>query len=155
MMFTLRPATSADGPVIRELIRRVQINPFGLDWRRFLIAVDEGGRLVGCAQVKVHRDESRELASVAVAEAWRGKGVARALVERLLSEAQPPLWLVCRTALVPLYDRFGFRLAGPDDRLPRTFRLIRRVAGARWAPGGIPELAFMLWEGSKPPSAGT
>ena len=36
----LRPATAADFPAIRALIRRVRINPYGLDWRRFLVAVD-------------------------------------------------------------------------------------------------------------------
>src|SRR3970040_664524 len=43
----LRPATAADAGAIRSLIFRVGINPRGLDWRRFLVAVAPGGRLVG------------------------------------------------------------------------------------------------------------
>src|SRR3989304_5329525 len=62
----LRPETAADAGAIRSLIFRVGINPRGLDWRRFQVAVDPGGRLVGCGQVKPHADGSRELASIAV-----------------------------------------------------------------------------------------
>ena len=55
-MFTLRSATAADFPAIRKLIWQVGINPIGLDWRRFVLAVDEEGRLLGCGQIKPHRE---------------------------------------------------------------------------------------------------
>ncbi len=38
--YQLRSATQTDFPAIRELIHRVQINPMGLDWARFVVAVD-------------------------------------------------------------------------------------------------------------------
>ena len=41
------------------------LNPFSLGWPRFLVAED-GGRVVGVAQIKPHGDGSRELASLAV-----------------------------------------------------------------------------------------
>ena len=64
--FTVRPATREDFPAIRSLIHTVRINPTGLGWRRFLVAVTPQGRLLGCGQIKLHADGSREMASIAV-----------------------------------------------------------------------------------------
>jgi hypothetical protein len=44
----LRPATRADAGVIRSLIHTVGINPIGLNWRRFILAVDERDVMLGC-----------------------------------------------------------------------------------------------------------
>jgi hypothetical protein len=46
----LRAATASDAGAIRLLIFRVGINPRDLDWRRFLVAVDEAGKLIGCGR---------------------------------------------------------------------------------------------------------
>ncbi len=59
----------------------------GLDWRRFLVAVTPQGEMVGCGQIKPQGD-LRMLASIAVLPAWRGRGVARRIIERLLAESQ-------------------------------------------------------------------
>ena len=85
-LFTLRPAAQADDQAIRDLVHIGQINPTGLDWRRFLVAETGQGQVIGCGQVKPHRDGSRELASIVVHPAWRGQGVARAVIERLIHE---------------------------------------------------------------------
>ena len=108
-IFTLRPATQADFPAIRRLIHEVGINPMALDWRRFTIAVDANDRLVGCGQVKPHKDGSRELASIAVLPEWRKQGVARAIILHLLETQPRPLYLTCRGRLGPFYEKFGFQ----------------------------------------------
>ncbi len=148
--FTLRPATAVDQPAIKALIRAVGINPLGLDWRRFLVAVDIGGALVGCGQVKPHRDGTRELASIAVEKGWRHQGVARAIIEALMAREAPPLWLTCASPRVPFYNRFGFReVVGPDAmpanfrRITRLFRLFQTVTRQQ----GF-YLAVMVWSGS-------
>ena len=79
-MYTLRPATAAEFPAIRKLIWQVGINPIGLDWRRFVLAVDEEGRMLGCGQIKPHKGGIRELASIAVVPEARGLGIARAII---------------------------------------------------------------------------
>ncbi len=127
MLYSLRPAFQSDFPAIRSLIFRVVINPTGLDWRRFWIAVDESGSLVACGQVKPHGDGSRELASIAVVPGWRGKGLSRAIIERLLNEHPGRLYLTCRAHLGSFYQRFGFQTAKEND-LPAYFRRIRRFA---------------------------
>jgi len=123
---SLRPAAARDFAAIRALIRRVQINPSGLDWRRFLIAVDSAGRLVGCGQLKPHGPGVIELASIAVDESYRGQGVARRLIDRLVAEAPRPLYLTCRSGLGPFYERWGFRELNPGE-MPAYFRRLARV----------------------------
>jgi N-acetylglutamate synthase-like GNAT family acetyltransferase len=126
MNYWIRHAESEDESAIRALVRSVRINPLGIVWPRFVIAVDENNRLVGCGQVKVHRDGSRELASIAVSTAWRGQGVARALIERLVSAHDQPLYLTCRYHLGAFYERFGFQVIQPAE-MPAYFRRIHRL----------------------------
>lgn len=146
--FSVRPASEGDQPVIQAMVRKARINPLGLDWRRFLIAVDPKGSVIGCGQVKPHRGGARELASIVVVESWRGLGVGRALVERLMADASPPLWLTCRSGLVPLYERFGFREIAADEPLPGYFRRLRQLARGLGLLSGTGEhLAVMVWRG--------
>ena len=146
--FALRRAVRGDQPAIRALIHAVHINPMGVDWRRFVVAVDEGGQLVGGGQIKVHGDGARELASIAVVEGWRGRGVARAVIEELMANADPPLWLTCRSRLAPLYQKFGFRRIGPSERLPRYFSLVRSMVSVLTSMSNADEgLAIMVWRG--------
>jgi N-acetylglutamate synthase-like GNAT family acetyltransferase len=126
-MFELRPARKEDAAAIRRLIHLVGINPTGLDWQRFVLAVDPHDRMAGCAQVKPHGDGTRELASLAVQSAYRGQGVARRLIEYLLAHHPPPLYLTCRSRLQPFYEKFGFQVVSPQA-LPPYFRRIARLA---------------------------
>ena len=126
MEISIRPATERDAAAIRRLINATHINPFGLDWRRFRIAVGPSGEMLGCGQVKPHADGSRELASIAVWPQFRGMGVARAVIERLLSENPPPLYLYCRASLRPLYEKFGFQVI-PLEVMPPYYRRVARL----------------------------
>ncbi|MGB9799577.1 MAG: GNAT family N-acetyltransferase [Thermanaerothrix sp.] len=107
-MYRLRRAEAKDAKAIRRLIYAERLNPFGLDWRRFWLAIDEDEHIIGCGQVKPHFDGSRELASIAVQRKWRRRGVASAIIRQLLAENPPPLYLTCRTELTGFYTRFGF-----------------------------------------------
>ncbi len=114
-------------PSIRKLIHEVQINPTGLYWRRFLLAVSPGNDLLGCGQIKHHGDGSFELASIAVKEKYRGRGIARQLIENLLAqEARRPLYLMCRALLGPFYNKFGFHPIDLEE-MPRYFKQISRA----------------------------
>jgi N-acetylglutamate synthase-like GNAT family acetyltransferase len=143
----LRPATADDDRLIKHMVREARINPFQLDWRHFWVVVDDGGRVAGCCQVKTHSDGSRELASLVVVREQRGRGLARLLIEKLKAEHGAPLYLTCRSELIPLYQRFGFSSVAPAD-MPPYFRRISRLAGwfMRFArPNNT--LAVMLWVG--------
>jgi len=127
LSFHLRPAKSSDFPKIRALIRAVHINPLGLNWEHFVLAVNPQDEMIGCGQVKNHRDRSKELASIAIVPAWRGKGVARAIIEKLLETHPGDLYLTCRSSLQPFYERFGFEVIA-IPQMPRYFRRISRLA---------------------------
>lgn len=101
----------------------------GLDWKHFILAVTSRDEMLGCGQVKIHRDGSRELASIAVVPAWRGKGVARAIIEKLIETHPGSLYLTCRASLQPFYERYGFRVIEPSQ-MPRYFSRISRLASA-------------------------
>jgi N-acetylglutamate synthase-like GNAT family acetyltransferase len=122
----IRPAVAGDSPAIRELIRAVHINPLGLDWKRFIIAVDPVGRLIACGQVKPHQDGSLELASIAVIPERRNQGIASAIIRRLIQSHPGPLYLTCRTNLENFYVKFGFRALGQEE-MPAYFRRIARI----------------------------
>ena len=124
--YTLRPAKAQDFPATRSLIRQVGINPLGLHWERFILAVDSQGDMIGCGQVKPHSDGSRELASIAVVEAWRGRGVASAIIRHLMAAENGRLYLTCRAGLGPFYQRFGFRQAQSGE-LPPYFQRLNRL----------------------------
>lgn len=126
----LRPAGPKDAPAIRALIYQVGINPMSLNWKRFVLAVDDQDCLVGCGQIKLHRDGSRELASIAVRPEWRGQGIASLIIHHLLAQAfaeqSQPLYLTCRADLGPFYQRFGFSPVD-DAEMPPYFRGISRL----------------------------
>lgn len=126
--FALRPAIEQDFPAIRELIHRVGINPMSLDWRRFIVAVDDDDRLLGCGQLKPHGKGIVELASLAVQPEHRGRGIARAIIEALLERAPRPLYLMCLAELGPFYEKWRFRSLAPDE-MPAYFRRLAQIAG--------------------------
>jgi len=128
MKIKLRPATEADSQTIRALVHLGRINPTGLDWPRFLLAESPEGEVVGCGQIKPHRDGSYELASIVVHPDWRGRGVARRIIEELLAGHPGDLYLMCRSELGSLYEKFGFHAIRPDE-MPRYFLRISRLAG--------------------------
>lgn len=151
--FTLRPAVEADFPEIKALIRQVRINPMGLDWRRFTVAVEEpalslaegpalpahgsqaqgsrvegSGQMIACAQLKPVPGGLTELASLAVRPEFRQQGIARALIEHLLKQAPRPVYLTCRSGLGKLYEKFGFRALEAAET-PSYYRRLQRLAG--------------------------
>jgi N-acetylglutamate synthase-like GNAT family acetyltransferase len=128
MTVDIRPATESDSEAIRSLIHEADINPRDLDWRRFLVA-DDGGEVVACAQVRVHRQGTRELASVAVREARRGEGIGRRISEAMIErEPTRPLFLYAEAANVPYWTKFAFAEV-EDAALPPDMR--RAVVATR------------------------
>jgi N-acetylglutamate synthase-like GNAT family acetyltransferase len=141
--FHVHTATEAHAAAIQRLVLSSGINPTGLDWQRFLVALDETGKLIGCGQIKPHSDGSQELASIAVEPAWRGRGIARALIEHLIAQADGTLYLMCQSSLGPLYEKFGFtRLA--EEEMPKYFRRISKLAGVLEAVRAKGELLLIM-----------
>ena len=125
--YELRAAAQSDFESIKALIHAVQINPMGLKWQNFLVAIDPQARLIGCGQVKSHGDGSLELASIAIVPEWRKRGIASAIIRQLLEEHPHTLFLTCRAHLEAFYIRFGFRTIESGE-MPPYFKKISRLA---------------------------
>lgn len=142
----IRAATHADAARIKIMVRAERLNPLGLDWQRFYVA-EGAGEVVACVQTKPHGNV-RELASLVVECRWRGLGIGLSLVAFLQAEAGPPLWLMCRTTLVPFYEQCGFEEVAAPREMPRYFAAICAIfnlsAVFRLASSS---LAIMVWRG--------
>jgi N-acetylglutamate synthase-like GNAT family acetyltransferase len=126
--FTLRPARETESDTIKELIHAVGINPVGLDWKRFIVAVDAQDQIIATGQIKPHGKDIHELASIAVVPEYRGQGLARVIIEYLLKDSPRPLYLTCVSSLGSFYEKFGFH-AIEYDEMPRYFQRISKLAG--------------------------
>jgi N-acetylglutamate synthase-like GNAT family acetyltransferase len=145
---TLRPATAADQPRIVQMIREAQINPMGLHWQNFVLAVDdEAGRVIGTGQIKPHGDGSRELASIYVEPAHQQRGIAHQIIQHLIAHSAGTLYLTCMSSMGTFYERFGFRAVTVDEMTPYFRRLMRVVRLVRIFVRGDETLLVMKRDG--------
>jgi N-acetylglutamate synthase-like GNAT family acetyltransferase len=126
--FTLRPARETDSKPINDLIHLVGINPTGLDWKRFVVAVNAQDQVIACGQLKPHGQEILELASLAVRPEFQAQGLGRLIIEDLLKKSPRPLYLMCMSKNGGLYEKFGFRALEYND-MPRYFQRISKLLG--------------------------
>lgn len=119
---TVRPALAADLAPIERLLVGSGLPLDGVREALPAFVVAESGQgIVGVAGLEVCC-ENALLRSVAVADAWRSRGVGRALVTRIISEAEArgihALYLLTTTA-EQYFPSFGFqpisRDGVPDD----------------------------------------
>ncbi len=122
----IRPAQESESAQIKDLINLVGINPMGLDWKRFVVAVNDEDKVIACGQLKPHGEDTVELASIATLPEYRGQGLARAVIEDLLQKSPRPLYLMCISHNGPMYEKFGFRSV-TENQMPKFFRRIKKV----------------------------
>ena len=108
----VRPATPDDLSAVEDLLRRSELPLDGVkaSLGSFVVA-ERGGKLVGVAGLEQCGDYGL-LRSAAVDPEWRGRGLGRTLVERVISEAEATgfraLYLLTTTA-EKYFPSFGFR----------------------------------------------
>jgi len=107
-VIAVRPATDCDASDIVTLVRSERLNPFDLDWRRFVVATD-GTEVVGAVQVRRHPDGSRELGSLVVRKDARRHGIASRLIDAALSAYGLRIFMITGTRFAHHYERWGFR----------------------------------------------
>jgi amino-acid N-acetyltransferase len=107
----LRAASPADLPAVEALLRSSGLPLDGVrDALRDFVVAESGDALVGVAGLEVCCEHAL-LRSVAVAPGWRSHGLGRALVTRLIAEAEArdirALYLLTATA-EGYFPSFGF-----------------------------------------------
>lgn len=126
MQVEIRPAVEADQDVIQAMVRAEALNPRHLHWPRFLVAED-GNRVVGAQQVKVHEGGTHEMASRVVLPRFRRRGISTELMRASLAREPSPLDVQCSEKWVPYYEQFGFRRVKASE-LPPDLRGEHRIA---------------------------
>jgi amino-acid N-acetyltransferase len=124
---TLRPATPADEPAVAALLTAAALPLDGVHeaLSSFVVAEDEGS-IVGVAGIEAcgTTGEHALLRSVAVAPEWRNRKLGRALVTRVIEEAEArgakALYLLTTTADA-YFPSFGFRKTA-RDQVPEDVR---------------------------------
>lgn len=124
-MVNIRPARESEQTLIRQMVRAARLDPTALRWQQFFVAEDEG-KVIGIGQVRQHKD-CRELGSLIVQRAYRGRGIGESLIAALEAHFGLPLYLFCRDTLEPYYTRFGYQRIA-FDQVPSGMRFKVRIA---------------------------
>jgi N-acetylglutamate synthase-like GNAT family acetyltransferase len=124
--YKIRPALESESAQIKALINLVGINPSGLDWKRFIVAVNDEGKVIACGQLKPHSGDILELASIGTLPEYEKQGLASAVVTELLKTPTRPLYLMCMEHNGSFYERFGFRVLD-ENEMPKYFRRIYKL----------------------------
>jgi amino-acid N-acetyltransferase len=128
----VRAATPEDLPAVERLVTASGLPLDGLrDAFPTFVVAQAGDDIVGVAGLEVCCDNAL-LRSVAVADAWRAHGVGRALVERVIADAEArglnALYLLTTTA-DRYFPKFGFRTITRDD-VPDDVRATKEFTSA-------------------------
>jgi amino-acid N-acetyltransferase len=129
---SLRPAIDGDLPGVERLLKASSLPLAGVaeNLESFVVA-ESGGELVGVAGLEVCCNNAL-LRSTAVDPAWRGHGVGRQLVERVIAEAEArgirALYLLTTTA-EHYFPSFGFTRT-TRDAVPEEVQATAEFQGA-------------------------
>ena len=151
----VRPAESRDLAGVEALLAASSLPLAGVrdSFPGFVVAEDASGTVVGVAGLEVHENHAL-LRSVAVAPEWRSRRLGRALVERIISEANArglqSIHLLTTTA-DRYFPSFGFTTI-PRDEVPACLQVAEEFASA--CPASATVMRLMCGGKGQAPPAG-
>ncbi|MDX2228298.1 MAG: GNAT family N-acetyltransferase [Leptolyngbyaceae cyanobacterium bins.349] len=135
LLFVTAVWAIASGLVLLLYIALIPTEPL-FNWPTYYV-VECQHLPVACAAVS-YFGEFCVLYHVVVAPGWRRQGLASVLVEHLVKQAKPPIYLVCKPRLIPFYQQLGFEslpwhhLSRPLKTHFRDFAVDRRLSRVHW-----------------------
>lgn len=131
----IRKALPPDIPEAFELARRLGLDDPGLAQDAIWVAED-AGRIAGLVALRRHPD-CLELYALGVEPRYRGRGLAKALVEALMAEAPGDIHLA--TVIPEFFEGCGFHVI--REGIPETFPAKRLTA---WCEGCLRERCTVM-----------
>lgn len=118
MSFIIRPARTSDVKEIRGIIDEYSLQRRMLSketvtlyesTQEFVVA-EQDGKVIGCGALHVLWEDLAEVRTVGVHEAYRGKGVGHAILEKIIERAREVgvKRLFCLTFETEFFGRHGF-----------------------------------------------
>jgi N-acetylglutamate synthase-like GNAT family acetyltransferase len=125
----VRKAATSDLLSIVGLARSLDLDYPGMEGDALWVAEADRDRIVGAVALKKHPD-CLELCALGVDPGFRGKGLAKALVEALVAGAPGAVHLA--TIIPGFFESCGFRIIKTD--IPATFPAKRKTAWCEGCP---------------------
>ena len=144
-----RPAAPTDLTAVEDLLKRSDLPLDGVreSLRSFVVA-ERDGKVVGVAGLEQCGDYGL-LRSAAVDEEWRGRGLGRALVERVILHAESTglraLYLLTTTAK-KYFPTFGFHETTRDS-VPAAVQATAEFSGACPSSATVMKLSLVARPG--------
>jgi GNAT superfamily N-acetyltransferase len=114
----LRHATAADAGWINAAYADVHFQPSDLS-RELIVIAELDGVHAGMGRLVPAGEEACELGGMLVFDAFRGRGVARAIIDELLRHANGrAVYCIPFADLEPIYAKAGFRRCEPRPEMP-------------------------------------
>jgi GNAT superfamily N-acetyltransferase len=118
----LRTATAADAQWINERYASVHFQPSDLA-RDLVVVAELDGVAAGIGRLVPAGADACELGGMLVFEEFRGRGIARAIIEELLRHADGrAVYCIPFAELEPIYSASGFVRREPHEGLPPYVR---------------------------------
>ena len=118
----VRLAKPDDATWINERYASVHFQPSDLS-RDLMVVAEVDGAPAGIGRLVPAGEHACELGGMLVFEEFRGRGIARAIIEELLRHANGrAVYCIPFAELEPIYAGAGFECITPDDKLPTYIR---------------------------------
>lgn len=124
-----------------EILRNTPVlDPLTIVSNSPIYFIKEGGVIVSFVAVKKYF-KTYEIGTVYTNQKYRGKGYASDLINHVL-EKHDTVFLLCRPAMVPFYEKFGFQETLKCDAIISIRKMLFNIFIAPWRNSQIVSMKY-------------